>query len=54
MNYPEELTREYDIYEQIGAGGIVVYRAYHRNMRKDVMLKRIAAEGISTQDTVRK
>ena len=51
MNYPEELTREYDIYEQIGAGGGgVVYRAYHRNMRKDVVLKRISAEGISPQD----
>ena len=51
MNYPEELTREYDIYEQIGAGGGgVVYRAYHRSMRKDVVLKRIAAEGISPQE----
>lgn len=51
MNYPEELTREYDIYEQIGAGGGgVVYRAYHRNMRKDVVLKRIVAEDISPQE----
>ena len=51
MNYPEELTREYDIYEQIGAGGGgVVYRAYHRSMRKDVVLKRITAEGISAQE----
>lgn len=51
MNYPEELTREYDIYEQIGAGGGgVVYRAYHRSMRKDVVLKRIVAEGVSAQE----
>ena len=50
MDYPEELTREYDIYEQIGAGGVgVVYRAYHRNMRKEVVLKQIVAEGIGAQ-----
>lgn len=42
MNYPEELTKTYDIYEKIGAGGGgVVYRAIHKRLNKEVVLKKL-------------
>lgn len=48
MNYPEELTKTYEIYEQIGAGGGgVVYRAMHKRLKKTVVLKRIKEGGSS-------
>ena len=42
MNYPTGLTRTYEIYEQIGAGGGgTVYRGMHKTMRKDVVIKKL-------------
>lgn len=42
MTYPKELTSTYDIYEQIGAGGGgIVYRAMHKRLQKEVVLKKI-------------
>lgn len=42
MTYPKELTPTYDIYEQIGAGGGgIVYRAMHKRLQKQVVLKKI-------------
>ncbi len=42
MTYPKELTQTYDIYEQIGAGGGgIVYRAMHKRLQKQVVLKKI-------------
>ena len=51
MNYPEELTSTYDIYEQIGAGGGgTVYRAVHKRLQKEVVLKRITGNSTNIQE----
>ena len=45
MNYPRELTETYEIYEAIGeGGGGIVYRAVHRRLQKEVVLKKIKGE----------
>lgn len=42
MNYPEELTRAYEIYEQIGAGGGgTVFKGLHKGMQKTVVIKKL-------------
>ena len=42
MDYPIELTRSYEIYEQIGAGGGgTVFKGMHKGMRKDVVIKKL-------------
>ncbi|MBD5459494.1 MAG: serine/threonine protein kinase, partial [Lachnospiraceae bacterium] len=51
MNYPQELTGTYDIYEQIGAGGGgTVYRAMHKRLQKAVVLKKITGGATSIQE----
>lgn len=51
MNYPKELTETYDIYEAIGeGGGGIVYRAVHRRLKKEVVLKKIKGAASSIQD----
>lgn len=51
MNYPEQLTNTYDIYEQIGeGGGGTVYRATHKRLQKTVVLKRITANYANMQE----
>lgn len=51
MNYPRELTETYDIYEAIGeGGGGIVYRAVHRRLKKEVVLKKIKGAASSIQD----
>ncbi len=46
MNYPQQLTNTYEILEQIGeGGGGVVYRAIHKRLQKEVVLKRIKGSG---------
>jgi len=51
MNYPRELTETYDIYEAIGeGGGGIVYRAVHRRLQKEVVLKKIKGSASSIQD----
>lgn len=51
MNYPRELTETYDIYEAIGeGGGGIVYRAMHRRLQKEVVLKKIKGSASSIQD----
>ena len=51
MNYPEELTSTYDIYEQIGeGGGGTVYRATHKRLQKTVVLKRITGNNTNIQE----
>jgi len=42
MDYPIELTQNYEIYEQIGAGGGgTVFRGLHKNMKKIVVIKKL-------------
>lgn len=42
MDYPVELTQNYEIYEQIGAGGGgTVFRGLHKNMNKVVVIKKL-------------
>lgn len=51
MNYPKELTETYDIYEAIGeGGGGIVYRAVHRRLKKEVVLKKIKGTVSGIQD----
>lgn len=51
MNYPKELTQNYEIYEQIGAGGGgIVYRAMDKRLRKMVVLKKIKSNATSILD----
>lgn len=51
MNYPRELTETYEIYEAIGeGGGGIVYRAVHRRLQKEVVLKKIKGSASSIQD----
>ncbi len=51
MNYPQELTQTYEIYEQIGAGGGgTVYRAKHKRLQKTVVLKKLKGSATSIMD----
>ncbi len=46
----EEILRTYDVREQIGEGsGGIVYKAYHRRLRKMVVLKKIIDPGYSAE-----
>ena len=44
----ETLTDTYEIQERLGAGGGgIVYKAYHKRLRKEVVLKQIRNKSIS-------
>ena len=51
MNYPDELTNTYEIYEKIGeGGGGSVFLARHKRLDKMVVLKRIKTAAMRIQD----
>lgn len=50
MNAGEILNSTYEIEEQIGSGGGTIYRAYHKRLQKDVVLKKIHQSDTRNED----
>ena len=51
MDRFEEFTNTYQLLEKLGEGsGGVVYRAYHKRLQKEVVLKEIKSKGLSMAD----
>lgn len=51
MDRFEEFTSTYQLLEKLGEGsGGVVYRAYHKRLQKEVVLKQIKSKGLSMTD----
>ena len=51
MNAGEILNSTYEIKEQIGSGGGgTIYKAYHKRLQKDVVLKKIHKSGARNED----
>ena len=51
MNEGEILSSTYEIREQIGSGsGGTIYRAYHKRLQKDVVLKKINQSSERNED----